>query len=159
VIFLAFSGLVLLFGFVLFFGAPYLPTRRAQAQAALDLLELKKGQTLYELGCGDGRVLKQAAEKGMNAVGYELNPVLVMVAWMNTIRYRQQVKIIWGDFWRADLSKADGIFVFLLDRFMTKLDDKMKREITKPIKLVSYAFKIPGKKPVKYKAGMYLYEY
>lgn len=150
---------VLLFGFVILFGAPYLPTKQAQTQAALDLLGLKPGQTLYELGCGDGRVLKQAAQRGLKAVGYEMNPLLVLFALVYTWRYRKQVRVVWANFWRADLSGADGIFVFLLDRFMVKLDNKIKAEVTKPTKLASFAFKVPGKKTLKSQKGIFLYQY
>ncbi|MGI9027645.1 MAG: class I SAM-dependent methyltransferase [Candidatus Saccharimonadales bacterium] len=157
--FIVFAVIVSLFAFVILFGAPYLPTRRAQTQAALDLLNLKPGQTLFELGCGDGRVLKQAAQRGLLVVGYELNPILVLTAWLYTWKYRKQVRIIWGNFWKADLSRADGVFVFLLDRFMVKLDEKLKAEVHGSTKLVSFAFKIPHKKAKRSKAGIYLYEY
>ena len=49
-----FGILVISFGFVVFVGPPYLPTLDKQVRTALDLLDLKKGQTLLELGCGDG---------------------------------------------------------------------------------------------------------
>jgi hypothetical protein len=158
-LFWIFSVFVLLFTFVLLFGAPYLPTRKTQAQTALDVLNLRPGQTLYELGCGDGRVLKQAAQRGLKAVGYELNPLLALIARLYTWRYRQQVRIVCGSFWFADLSKADGVFVFLLDRFMVRLDSKIKSETKKPVKLASFAFKIPGKKALKTKNGIFLYQY
>lgn len=158
-LFLAFAALVIIFGFVLLYGAPYLPTKRAQAQAALDLLDLQPGQTFYELGCGDGRVLKQAAQRELNAVGYELNPLLVILARLYTWRYRKRVRIIWGNFWSADLSRADGVFVFLLDRFMARLDRKLQREVNSPVKLASFAFKIPHKKPLKSQTGIFLYQY
>ncbi len=148
-----------LFGFVLLFGAPYLPTKRMQTQAALDLLNLKPGQTMYELGCGDGRVLKQAAERGWLAVGYELNPLLAVTARLYTWKYRKQVRVVCGNFWSANLQQADGVFVFLLDRFMSQLDKKMQKELRSGTKLASFAFKIPGKKTVRSKAGIYLYQY
>lgn len=154
-----FVFLVALFGFVLVFGAPYLPTRQKEARTALNLLNLKKGQILYDLGCGDGRVLKLAARQGLKGVGYELNPLLVLVAKIHTYKYRRDVKIIWGNFWKADTSEADGIFVFLLERFMRKLDRKMQREALKPVRVVSFAFKIPDKKIEKTASGMYLYKY
>lgn len=158
-IFLFFLILVGLFAFVLLFGAPYLPTQKAQAQAALDLMDLKPGQTLYELGCGDGRVLKQAAERGIHGIGYELNPLVALIARIHTWKYRKTVHIICGNFWKADLSKADAIFVFLLDRFMLKLDQKVDKEVKKPTKVASFAFKIPNKKIVRTKDGIYLYQY
>jgi ribosomal protein L11 methylase PrmA len=77
VVFGVFAVLVILFGFVVAFGAPYLPTLRPQITMALDMLDLKKGQTLLELGSGDGRVMMAAAERGWNVIGYELNPLLV----------------------------------------------------------------------------------
>src|SRR5665213_1201424 len=98
------------------FGAPYLPTLNAQRQTALELLDLKPGQTLYDLGCGDGRMLRAAAKVGLNAVGYEMSPILVLIARIINWPYRKQVKVIMGNYWAADISRADGIFVFLLDK-------------------------------------------
>ena len=158
-LFFIFAATAVLFGFVLLFGAPYLPTLRREANAALDMLDLKKGQTLFELGSGDGRVMKIAAARGLNVVGYELKPILVLISRINTWRYRKQVKVIWGNFWKADLSQADGIFVFLLDKFMERIDKKIEGEAKMPVAIVSYAFRIPHKKPTKSKGGLFLYEY
>ena len=152
------ASLFLVFGFVILFGAPYLPTRRAQAEAALDLLALKPGQTFYDLGCCDGRLLRAAAKRGLKAVGYEFNPILAGIAWLCTRRYRDLVVVHCGNFWHADLSKADGVFIFLLDRYMLRLDQKLTR-LGKPVKLASYAFRIPGKKPVHQREAVFLYEY
>ena len=148
--------LVLAFGAVLLRGAPYLPTLEPQAKAALELLDLKPGQTLLELGSGDGKVLVLAARAGLNVVGIELNPFLVAVSWLRTRRYRGQVRIIWGDFWRVEWPECDGVFTFLLNRFMSKLDERMQ-EVKKP--LVSFAFKIPGRVPDAERSGVFLYHY
>lgn len=150
---------VLFFGFVVFFGAPYLPTMRAQQETALNLLSLKSGQIFYDLGCGDGRMLRAAAKRGLKAVGYELNPVLCIVAWLNTLRYRKNIKIRCGNFWKADIKDADGIFVFLIDNKMHRLDTFIQGRCVKPLKLASYAFQIPGKKEIANKSGVYLYTY
>ena len=152
------SILVLSFGGVLLVGAPYMPTLDKAGDQALDLLALKPDQSLYELGCGDGRMLGLAAQRGLKAIGYELNPFLVIIARLRTWRYRRQVKVIWGNFWKADLNRADGVYVFLLDRFMPKLDAKLTNQ-NRRLKLVSHAFKIPGKKPAKTTGAMFLYEY
>ncbi len=149
----------MLFSFVLLFGAPYLPTKRRQTQSALKLMRLKKGQAIYELGCGDGRVLLYAAQQGYQGVGYELNPILVIIAKVVTWRYRSQVKIVWGNFWKADLSKADAVYVFLLDKFMARFDKKMTEIKGISIPVVSYAFKIPDKAHIKELDGLYLYKY
>lgn len=152
--------LILSFAFVLLFGAPYLPTLKKQQADALDLLDLKPGQTLLELGCGDGRMLLAAARRGIHGVGYELNPFLALTSRIVTWKYRDIVKIQFGNFWAYDWPETDGIYVFLHTRFMTKLDTKIIQQYgSRKVKVVSYAFKIPGKKPVKTKDALYLYEY
>lgn len=182
----------LFFSFVVFFGAPYLPVLSGQKEAAFRLLALKPGQHMLELGCGDGRMLIAAAERGLQVTGYELNPVLAFLSWLRTRRYSGQVRVVWGNYWRKPWPPADGIYVFLLDKYMKKLDKKVIQELKrwhiKPIgnslelrdrvaderrrskeaidlktarkvKLVSYAFEIPGKKPVKTNGGLFLYQY
>ncbi len=154
--------LILCFGFVLLFGAPYVPTLKKQSRLALETINLRPGQTLLELGCGDGRMLKAAAEVGIHGVGIELNPILVLVARARTWRYRKHVRILWGNLWhtRKWPAETDGIFVFILQKEMTKLDAAIAQWHTHPIKLVSFAFPIPDKKPlVQHSKGVYLYEY
>lgn len=152
--------LVLCFGFVLLYGAPYLPTLKPQVELALDKLDMQPGETLLELGCGDGRVLLAAARRGYRCVGYELNPLLAALAWLRTRRYGNKVRVVWGDYWRASWPSASGIFAFILPRYMTKLDNKITREATKPVRLVSFAFAIPGKQEVgAIEQGVHVYEY
>lgn len=154
------SIMVLMFGFVVLFGAPYLPTLKKQTGVALDMLDLRPGQTLLELGSGDGTVALAAARRGLRVIGYELNPVLVIVSRLRCLRHRRQVKIHWGNFWSANWPETDGVFVFLLDKYMNKLDKKVIQNYPgKHVKLVSFAFRIPGKKPVLDRSGLYYYEY
>lgn len=151
--------LLVCFGGVLLAGAPYLPTLKPQVRAALELADLQPGQTLIELGCGDGKVLIAAAQAGANAVGYELNPLLALTAWLRTRRYHRQVRVVWGDFWRADWPPAEVIFTFLLPRYMPKLHKKCMQYKHKPVKLVSFAFEIPGQRPAQTKQGVFRYDY
>jgi len=155
-IFVAILLLALCFGGVLLRGAPYLPTMDNQARVALELLELQPSQTVLELGSGDGKVLVLAAQAGLQVVGIELNPLLVVVSWLRTRRYRKRVRIIWGDFWLVDWPACDGVFTFLLDRFMPKLDARMQK-VQRP--LASVVFQIPGRQPAAQKSGVFLYQY
>lgn len=151
--------LLICFSGVLLFGAPYLPTLTPQVHAALELADLKPDQTLLELGCGDGKVLIAAAQVGVIAVGYELNPLLALIAWLRTRRFGKRVKVVWGNFWAQDWPPADVIFTFLLNKYMKKLDTNIAQYPHKPIKLVSFAFQIPDREPDHQKRGVYLYEY
>lgn len=149
---------VLPFAAVLLFGAPYLPTRKRQAQEALDLLGLKKGEVFVDLGCGDGVMLVHAAKRGLVAHGYELNPLVWLVAWLRCFRYKN-AHVHLKNYWNVDLPKeTKGIYVFLLDPFMERLDKKLGQE-AEGVKLVSYTFKIPGKKSIATKNALNLYKY
>lgn len=150
---------LLSFGVVLLFGAPYLPTLQPQIEQALELASLKQGRTLLELGCGDGKVLIAAAEKGLKVIGYELNPFLALIAWLRTRRYKDRVEVYWGNFWAVDWPPADAIFTFLLPKYMAKLDNRMAAYKYKPTKLVSIAFAIPGRPIDQQKNGVNLYLY
>ncbi len=150
---------VFLFAVVLLVGAPYLPTLGPQVGAALALANLKPGDTLLELGCGDGKVLIAAAQQGIVVVGYELNPLLVIVCKIRTWRYRKQVSVIWGDFWQKPWPEADAIFVFLLPKYMSRLHKKCIQYEHNPVKLVSFAFAIKDVKPVGQQDGVFLYRY
>lgn len=157
---LIFSGGILLFSFVILLGPPYVPTKKTQCQRALILLNLQKQETLYDLGCGDGRMLLAAASLGLNAVGYEINPILCLIARWRTRRYRQQVQVRWANFWRADLSKAHGLYVFLIDPYMKKLAKLINNTSHEHLfKVVSFNFKLPNIIPVKEQDSLYLYHF
>jgi SAM-dependent methyltransferase len=152
-------GVILIFGFVILFGAPYLPTFKKQIVQAIELLDLKPGQHLIELGCGDGRVLLEAAKRGLKVTGYEINPILVLVCIIKTWKYRNNVKVVWGNFWQKNWPPTDGIFVFLLDKYMNKLNQKIIQTYSKKVNLVSFAFKIPNRPIDDEKNGLFLYRY
>lgn len=150
---------VLAFGFVVLFGPPYVPTRRRFSKTALDLLALQPGQTMLELGSGDGRILLAAAKRGWNVVGIELNPLLVLFSKIYTWRYRHQVHIIWGNYFKVKWPRAEAIFTFMLPRQMAELERRVAALPNKPVKLASFAFEIPGKKPTIKRNGVFLYVY
>ena len=152
--------LLICFSIVIFFGAPYLPTLKKEKLAAIELLDLKKGELMLELGSGDGRMLKEMAKKEVYCIGYELNPLLVLISRLICWPQRQFVTIKWTNFWVEELPDASGIYVFLLDRYMEKLNAKIiNRKNKVPLKLVSYAFKVPKKKYLKKNGALYLYQY
>ena len=158
IFFWAFFLVVVCFGFVLLYGAPYVPTHSRQANVALDLLDLNAGQIFYELGCGDGKILIMASKRGYKVIGVELNPIMYIVAKIRTLKY-SNISVKYGNFWVQDLSNADGVFVFLLDKFMPKLDKKLEAELKPGAKLASYAFKIPNKKALLDESGVFIYKY
>ena len=161
--------IILCFGLVLVWGPPYLPTLSKQVTIALDLMELETGETLLELGCGDGKVLVAAAKRGYKAVGYELNPLLVLLCKLRTYRYRSTVQVHWGNFLTRPWPACAGIFVFGLQRIMPALDKKIMQSLADSVnsaslnnpsvQVVSFAFTFPNRQPVRQVAGVSLYRF
>lgn len=139
-------------------GAPYVPTLNKSGNDLLDMAGLKAGATVIDLGSGDGAFALQAAQRGYKVIGYEINPILVVIARLRTLRYRNQVTIYLRDFWHVTLPQADAIYVFLIDRYMQKLGDKLSRELTAPTLVISHVFKIPGMKPIKENQNTVVYK-
>lgn len=163
-LFIVFSILMLPFAMVVVFsGAPYLPTRKKQILDAIKLANLKPDDYVVDLGSGDGAVQKILAEKGIHSLGYEINPYLYLISKIRLYKYRKLAKVRLANFWEQNLpGQTSVVFVFLLDKYMERLDTKLKdqsHKLNKTLSLISFAFKIPGKDPVKIKGGMFLYGY
>jgi cyclopropane fatty-acyl-phospholipid synthase-like methyltransferase len=153
---------VISFGLPVLFGPPYVPTLRLNMNTALDMLDLNAGQTLLDLGSGDGRILVAGAQRGLNVVGVELSLFLVILSWFRTRRYRKQVKIIWGNYFYTNWPPADGVFSFMIQYQMKKLDAYMTRwqkQNKKSVRLASFAFQIPDKEAIEQRDAVFLYEY
>ncbi len=147
------------FCLVIIIGAPFLPTKPVYVEKALDMLNLQPGDTLLDLGSGDGRMLVAAAKRQIYSVGYEVNLFLYLYSLLTTLKYRNYTHIVLGNFWNKQLPEANGVFVFLLQPFMKRLNIKVINNYKKPPKLVSFVFTIPGKKPTKVSDSLYLYTY
>lgn len=151
---------VLSFGFVVVRGAPYLPTLNQPLQEAYSMMDLRPGDRLLELGSGDGRMLRLAAEQGVYAIGYELNPILVIWTRLRHWRYRKYIQVYWRDFWLTEWPPSDAVYVFLIDRYMNRLHNRLIRYCGKnKLKVVSNSFAIPDMQPTLKKNTHYLYTY
>jgi hypothetical protein len=158
-LYLVILAVVLAFALGIRRGAPYVPILKRDSDALLKLAELKPGDTIIDLGSGDGRLLKAAAARGIKGIGYEINPILVVISRLVCWRYRRLVKIHLADFWKVKLPPVAAVYTFLLPRYMTDLDGYLKRQITKRTPLISFAFEIPGRRPDRANRNTYVYYY
>jgi SAM-dependent methyltransferase len=142
-----------------FIGIPCLPTHRAQARKMIELARIQPGQTVIDLGAGHGRLLFLAAEAGAEAIGYELNPILVLYIKIRALLSRQKkVRVYWRSLYKADVSRADTVFCFLFESYMRQVEEKLFAEMRPGAKIIAYVFSFPNKKFVLKTEGVRVYE-
>ncbi len=150
------------FGAIVFRGAPYVPTHKRTIQIALDFLPLKKDDLIVDLGSGDGAVALFAAQRGYCAIGYELNPILNIVARLRCKMAGAKAKFYTRDFWLTPLPPdTKAVFVFLAGPYMKKLSRKLRKEMNgrkEPLYVISHGFYIPDLCPEKVSEGLYFYK-
>ncbi len=139
----------------------YVPTPHRMVQAMLAAADVKLGETVYDLGCGDGRIVIAAAKQyGARGVGFDLNVELVQVARAGAAAagVRNLATFRRANIFSVDLSPADVVTLYLLRELNLKLLPQLKA--LKPgARVVSYEFDIPGHPPlhsvdVEYEPGV-----
>ncbi|HEX5839877.1 MAG TPA: class I SAM-dependent methyltransferase [Anaerolineales bacterium] len=122
------------------YGLPPVPTKPERIRRALEMARLQPDETLYDLGAGDGRVLFMAARDfGAKAVGVEIGPVQCAWIWLRAVAsgLGQQIQIKWENYYKADLSKADVVFVYATSKEVLKLAPHLETQMKKGARLVS----------------------
>ena len=116
----------------------------------LELSELKPNETLYDLGCGDGRLIILAAKDvGAHSTGVDLREDLLERAKIEILRLglQEKVKIIQGNFFEIDISPANVVTLYLTSSANERLRPKFESELKVGCRVVSHDFKVPGWKP------------
>lgn len=137
-------------------GAPFLPTTRKRVKQMIKIAKIKEGQKVYDLGCGDGRIVFAAAKEGATAVGLELSIPVYIWAKVKAIFY-PKVTIRYRDFWTQNYEDADIIFCFLLVQTMEKLEKDIWPTLKPGCKVISNSFRLPNIKPTYDKDGIRVY--
>ena len=129
----------------------FVPTPHAVVDKMLELADVRPGEIVYDLGCGDGRIPVAAAKKfGVKAWGFDINPVRVKES-LETVaknNVKNLVTIKQADVFELDLSKADVITLYLLPQLNVKLIPQLDK--LKPgCRIVSHDFDMQGVRPKK----------
>jgi SAM-dependent methyltransferase len=127
----------------------YLPTPQSAVVQMLELAEVKPGELVYDLGCGDGRIVITAARRfGARGIGVEIDPALVRKSRANVRKHRlgKRVTIRQGDLFKMDFSDADVVAMYLLPELNTRLLPQL-RKLKPGARIVSFSFDMPGAKP------------
>ncbi len=127
---------------------PYVPTPEPVARAMLKLANAGPSDIVYDLGCGDGRILVIAVKEFdvKRAVGVEIREDKVREAIENIRRsgVGRRARVIHGDMFEVDISEATIVTLFLLTSVNEKLKPKLERELRRGTRIVSHEFRIPG---------------
>lgn len=132
------------------YGLLPVPTKPERIQNALKLANLQPNETLYDLGAGDGRVLFIAARDfGAKAVGIEIGPVQCVLIWLRTTAsgLGKQIRIRWGNFYKANLRDADVVFVYATSKEIVKLASHLQAQMKQGSRLVSISADFPDWEP------------
>jgi SAM-dependent methyltransferase len=132
--------------------APYVGTPIRVMDRMLELANIKPGDTVYDLGCGDGRIVIAAALRyKAKAVGIEISPKLAAQATsaIEKAGLTGRAHIIQGDLLQADLSGADVVTIYLATQLNAQLRPRLEKYLHAGARVVSHDYAVPGWKPTK----------
>jgi precorrin-6B methylase 2 len=133
------------------------PTPQEAVDRMVELARLQPGEKVYDLGCGDGRIVVTAAlREDVRAVGVDIDPAQVARSRANAQRagVGDRVTIVEGDIYKTDFSDADAVFLYLQPDLLRGLIPQLRR--MKPgARIVTFDFGIDGAKPALVERGAF----
>jgi len=131
-------------------GAGWEPTSRRKVRKMLEMSGAGPSDVIYDLGSGDGRIVVEAARRfHARAVGVEADPFRVLFSELtiSLLHLEGQARIIWGNFFRVNLSEATIVTTFLSQGANRKLESKLMAELKPGTRVVSYEWTFDGWTP------------
>lgn len=142
-------------------GGPWVPTSMQMVNRMLEMANVESDDIVYDLGCGDGRIVLTAARRfHAQAVGIEIDPLrYIWCQFLITILgQRKRIRIIFGNLFNKDLSEADVVVCYLMPDALTKLEKKFKRELQSETRVVSNRFRFPNLDLIREEGNARLYQ-
>ena len=130
--------------------APFVPSPQVVVEKMLELAKVKPGEMVYDLGCGDGRVIITAAQKfDARATGIEIKESLVRstLRKVSDLNLSSQVQVVHGDAMKTDLTNADVVTLYLLTKSNELFKPKFEQMLKPGARVVSYEYEIRGWEP------------
>ena len=129
----------------------FVPTPRGAVERMIEMAELEPGDVVYDLGCGDGRIVVAAARRQrVKAIGVDINPERVAESRENVraAGLESSVEIRQADIFALDLRDADVVFLYLTPRLNERLMPQL-RQLKPGARIISYEFDMGAAKPVE----------
>lgn len=126
-------------------GAPYVSTSTPEIDKILKGIKIKNGSSFIELGCGDGRVVRQAVKQyKVLGIGVDINPLLILLARIRSkLNHQKNIKFVKMDIFDYPLARPDFVYIYLFPALISKLEKKLIVEINRGATIISHGFKIP----------------
>lgn len=152
--------LLLLIIFSVWVGAIYVPSTDWVVADMIALAAIQKGETVVDLGSGNGKIVIALAKKDIEAHGYEINPFLVLWSWVLIWKAGVWGKahVHWGNIFSVEVKRFDVIMVFVVPYIMAKLEKKLQEECNAGTRIIVETFPFPNWKPVKKDNSIFLYK-
>ncbi len=134
----------------LFSRVPFIPVRKNVLDNIISSLNLSNQSVLYDLGCGDGRILFSASKifPGIKCIGIERAPFPYLCAKIfQAFSRNKKVSILYGNMFKKDISDATHIFVYLFPRIIDDLFAKFEKELKPGTRVVSCDFPFSKRQP------------
>lgn len=143
---------------------PYVPTDEKVVQVILDLGEVNNKDLLYDLGCGDGRIVVAAAlERNARGIGIDMDPMRIAEAmeYAGDVGVEHRVDFFEGDLLQVDFSEATVVTLYLLDVVNILLRPRLLNELRPGTRVVSHAFSMGDWRPDEreYYGGVNIYKW
>jgi len=164
ILFIILFIIVLTFFYSVIRAIGWVQTRGQDIERFLKNTNIKTGDKMYDLGCGDGRLVFAAAKAGAKATGFEVSLLPYLIAKIGYLWQpsKKNIKIKFKDFWWHNLQDADVVYFFLIPMIYKKLKNKLEKELKPGTRVIAYVWPIEGwtadivDKPDKQNA-MYVY--
>jgi SAM-dependent methyltransferase len=132
-------------------GAPWAPTSLATVDQMLRLADVQPGETVVDLGAGDGRIVIRAARRfGARAIGVEIDPVRCLIAngLIGLLGLRRRARVQYGNMFGFDLGQADIVTLYLLQNTNQRIKSLLGDQLRPGTRVVSHVFSFSGWTPV-----------
>lgn len=162
---------IFLFSSKKFSPIPYFPSQPVDLKKIIEALDLKNGQTVYDLGAGDGLVIFRAAHKSLEQkldikfVAVEINPVLVFILLLRRLFHpnKKRIKIVFGDMFKMEFPLQNNavLYLYISPWFLEKTVERFKISHDK-FRVVSYMYPIKSlknkEKEIRGKNSVFVYD-
>jgi len=132
-----------------FYEVPYVPTSRKVIRKMIELADIKSSAVVYDLGCGDGRILLSISTPNVQRVGYDRLPFLIWWARLKSKLLCRKAEFHCGDFFTADLSNADDIFCYLWPSVMDRIYTEKYPTLKMGCRIISHGFEMSDLRPAQ----------